>query len=57
LETWENPGTKSIEKPMSLFGGNPRIYLKESSKSLKTGWSSMFSTLSLATFSIWDAKI
>jgi hypothetical protein len=27
-----DPGTKSIDKSMSLFGGNPRIFLKTSSK-------------------------
>jgi hypothetical protein len=49
--------TKSVEKSMSLFGGNPKISLKTSSKYFMTGWTSMFSTLSLATSSIWAAKI
>jgi len=31
-------GTKSLEKLMSLFGGNTGISLKSSSKSLKTRW-------------------
>jgi hypothetical protein len=42
---------------MSLFGGNPIISPKTSSKFLKTGWSSMLATLSLAASSMWAAKI
>jgi hypothetical protein len=45
LETGEAPCTKSIEKSMSLFGGNPGIYLKKYSKYLNTRWSLMLSTL------------
>ena len=46
LDTGATPGTKSIEKSMSLFGGNPGISLKTSSKSLKTGCYSILSILS-----------
>jgi hypothetical protein len=57
LDTGEATSTKSIDKSISLLGGNPGIYLKTSSKYLTTEWSSMIATLSLAASSIWDANI
>jgi hypothetical protein len=54
LDIGEDPGTKSKEKSMSLFGGNHVTSLKTSSKSFKTEWSSMLYTLSLVVSSIWD---
>jgi hypothetical protein len=57
LDIGETLGTKSIEKSMSLFGGNPWISPKSSSKSLKTGFYSMLSTLSPIASSIWVVKI
>jgi hypothetical protein len=50
-------GTKSIEKPLSLFSGNHGISPKTSSKYFKTGWSTILATLSPTASSIWVAKI
>jgi len=57
LDIGEDPSTISIEKSISLFCVNPRIYLKTSSKSINIGWSPMLATLSLAASSIWIAQI
>jgi hypothetical protein len=57
LDIRETPGTKSIDKSMSLFGGNLRISQKASSKSIKNGWYSIISTSALVVSYIWAAKI
>jgi hypothetical protein len=57
LDTGGALGTKSIEKSMHVFGGNPGITTKTSLKSFKIGWYSMLGIVSLAASSIWDEKI
>jgi hypothetical protein len=46
------PDIKFIEKSISLFSGNPGIYLKTSSYYFSTAQSSTFGTLSLCVSSM-----
>ena len=55
LEIGEAPNTKTIEKSISLFGGNPSTFGNTSTNSWSTGKYSMLGLLHVVVYSTWVA--